>query len=167
MLMGLPGSGKTTLAKKLEKLTGAERLSSDDYRLRMFPDPTFTQEEHDNLYRILDHNVDHLLATGKSVIYDANLNRRMHREEKYQLAKKHNARVVLWWLKTPDDLSKRRRIDDQNHILLPKDTTPEQLFERVAGVFEAPEADEPCYIFDGTHVTDERVEAALSEQEDA
>ena len=41
LLMGLPGSGKTTLGKLLEKETGATYLSSDEYRLMLFKKPCF------------------------------------------------------------------------------------------------------------------------------
>ena len=57
LLMGLPGSGKSTLGKLLQSETKAIRISSDEYRLLIFPEPTFTQKEHDNLYGLIDHNV--------------------------------------------------------------------------------------------------------------
>ena len=161
LLMGLPGSGKTTLARHLQKITGAVRLSSDDFRLLLFPEPSFDQQEHDNLYKILDHNVEHLLIAGGSVIYDANLNRRSHRDEKYALAKKYKTNVVLWWLKTPDDLSKKRRVEDQNHTLMPDGETPGRMFDRIASVFEAPQKDEKPIVFDGTKVSAENVKQAL------
>lgn len=152
LLMGLPGSGKSTLANRLQEATGAVRLSSDELRLVLFPRPTFSQTEHDVLYQILDHTTELLLKAGHDVIYDANLNRRIHRVEKYDLAKKYNAKTFLWWLSTPTDLSKRRRLDAQNHILIPSGDTPENLFDRVARVLEKPTPDEPCFKVDGTTV---------------
>lgn len=159
--MGLPGSGKTTLAKHLQKLTGALRLSSDDFRLLLFPEPTFSQKEHDNLYKILDHNVEHLLSAGTDVIYDANLNRRIHRDEKYALAKKYDARVILWWLQTPDELSKQRRVTEQNHALLPVGETPGNMFDRIASVFEPPSDNEPVQTIDGTDIDIKEVQRLL------
>lgn len=137
------------------------RLSSDDFRLLLFPNPKFDQQEHDDLYRILDHNVEHLLQAGKDVIYDANLNRHKHRQEKYDLAKKYNASVVLWWLKTPEALSKKRRISDQNHALIPAGESPDRMFERIASIFEAPRKNEKYVEFDGSEITTQQVEAKL------
>jgi predicted kinase len=161
LLMGLPGSGKTTLAKTIEKLTGAVRLSSDEYRLMLFPKPTFSQAEHDQLYAILDANVDILLKAGRDVIYDANLNRYKHRQEKYLLGNKHGVDTKLWWLITPDDLAKQRRLRDQNHVFIPTGDTPEQLFERVSGVFEPPSKAEKPIAIDGSHLFDKGETAVL------
>lgn len=161
LLMGLPGSGKTTLAKNIQKITKAVRLSSDDYRLLVFPEPTFSQKEHDNLYGLLDHNVEHLLSAGLDVVYDANLNRRQHRDEKYALAKKHGANVKLWVLTTPEKLSKKRRIEDQDTTLLPEGESAELMFDRISEVYEPPQDDERGIEVDGTKITQELVEKLL------
>ena len=150
--MGLPGSGKSTVAAKLKVETNAVLLSSDELRLQLFAKPTFSQTEHDTLYRILDKMVDEFLAKGYDVIYDANLNRLIHRQEKYELARKHHAQCILWWVKTPAELAKQRRLSEQNHILIPSGDTPENLFDRVARVLETPTADERTIIVDGTDV---------------
>lgn len=161
LLMGLPGSGKTTLAKTIQKLTKAARLSSDDYRLQIYPEPTFSQTEHDNLYSLIDHSAEHLLASGHDVIYDANLNRYIHRQEKYTLAEKYNANVILWWVKTPKELSKKRRVEDQNHALLPEGDTPERMFERIANILEEPKDTEKFIEIDGSNLKIEAVKSAL------
>lgn len=161
MLMGLPGAGKTTLAQILQKLTGAARLSSDDYRLTIYPQPTFDQKEHDNIYALLDHSTEHLLASGHDVIYDANLNRRQHRQEKYDLADRYGARVLLWWVKTPKPLAKQRRVDEQNHILLPAGETAERMFERIADILEEPDNNEPFIVIDGTDIQRDHIKELL------
>ncbi len=161
LMVGLPGAGKSTLAKRLQTLTGATRLSSDEFRLLLFPQPTFTQSEHDGLYDILDHNVEHLLAAGKDVIYDANLNRRKHRDEKYKIAAKYNAKVVLWWPQVPKKYAKQRRADSQNHDLIPEGETSERMFDRVVSVFEPPQADEKYIEVDGHDIKPAVISAKL------
>jgi predicted kinase len=164
LLMGLPGAGKSTLAKVLHELTGAEVLSSDSTRLLIFSKPCFSQDEHDRLYAILDHNLEHLLAAGRDTIYDANLNRQSHRQEKYVLAKKYNARVILWWVQTPKELAKQRRVNEQNHDLLPEGETSERMFERIAQILEAPETNEQCVLVDGTKIQKDYIKNLLIEQ---
>jgi predicted kinase len=150
--MGLPGAGKTTLAKILQKLTKAARLSSDDYRLIIYPEPSFSQKEHDSLYALIDHSAEHLLEAEHDVIYDANLNRRVHRQEKYDLAAKYHAKVVLWWVRTPEEMAKQRRVDEQDTLLLPEGETSERMFNRIASILEEPNKDEPHITIDGTHI---------------
>ncbi|MFT4532094.1 MAG: putative kinase [Candidatus Saccharimonadales bacterium] len=152
LLMGLPGSGKTTLSKMIQDITGAKRVSSDESRLEIFDNPCFSQKEHDELYALLDHNVKHLLEDGQDVIYDANLNRRHHREEKYTLADKYDAKVVLWLLSTPGELSKKRRLSEHNHNLIPDGETPENMFDRIQNVFEPPGDDETHVNIDGSDI---------------
>lgn len=162
--MGLPGAGKTTLAKTLQKITKSARLSSDDYRLIIFPEPTFSKTEHDNLYALLDHSAEHLLAAGHDVIYDANLNRLIHRKEKYDLANKYNAQVILWWVKTPMELARERRVNEQDYTLLPDGETPERMFDRIAIVLEEPTSPELYIEIDGTHITLDNVKNILDQQ---
>ncbi len=161
LLMGLPGAGKSTFARTLHRLTGAEILSSDEARLKLFTQPTFSQDEHDKLYEILDHNLKHLLEKGYSAIYDANLNRRCHREEKYSLASEFDTKVVLWWLQVPSDLARSRRVNEQNHDLLPAGETPEKMFDRIAQILEAPKDDEPYIVVDGTRISEDYVKELL------
>lgn len=161
MLMGLPGSGKTSLGKILEELTGATYLSSDEYRLMLFKKPCFSQEEHDMLYATIDHNVLHLLEAGHDVIYDANLNRRVHRDEKYDLANKYNAKTKLWWLDVPHELAKKRRVEDQDDRLIPEGDNPSRMFERVAKVIEPPQKDEKFVKVDGKNIQIDTVKKLL------
>lgn len=153
--MGLPGSGKTTAAKQICIITDAIHLSSDDYRLNLFRQPQFTQDEHDSLYKILDYLCEILLKNGISVVYDANLNRRIHRNEKYRLAKKIGAQTVLLRLQVHKDLAKERRLATQHHGLVPKHETPHDMFERIANILEEPGTDEPHIELDGTKITKE------------
>jgi predicted kinase len=162
LLMGLPGAGKTTLANILQKLTKSARLSSDDHRLIIYPEPTFSQKEHDDLYALIDHSAEHLLQAGHGVIYDANLNRYSHRKEKYDLAKKYNADVVLWWVRTPKELAKKRRVSEQDKNLIPEGETPERMFDRIANILEEPGKDEKHFEVDGTLITTEIVKNYLS-----
>ena len=152
LLLGVPGAGKTTAAKLLAQLTGAVRLSSDEVRLKMFPAPTFSQEEHNQLYEALNTQADLLLRKGKSVIYDANLNRRQHRLEKYAIGRRAGAEVRLLWVQVPEGLARKRATDPSRHPLIPPNETANQMFERIAGVIEPPQADERAVTVDGSNI---------------
>ncbi len=164
LLLGLPGAGKTTLASKLSAQTGAVHISSDEARRKLFPRSQFTQAEHDELYQKLDAAIEYLLSQGKSVIFDANLNRAVHRKEKYQLARKLKIRPVLIWVKTDKKLAKKRRVNDEPQAdLVPKNESADALFERIADVFEVPSKTEKYYEIKGHDITDLAVKELLSQ----
>lgn len=159
--MGLPGAGKTTTATVLSQLTGAVRLSSDEVRTTMFPQATFSQAEHDQVYAELDRRTTQLLTEGHDVIYDANLNRRLHRDEKYAICRQAGAQARLLWIQTPRELAKQRARHESRTHLWPPSMTADQLFEHVASVIEPPGPDEPHTAIDGTKVTPEYVRTCL------
>jgi predicted kinase len=154
MMMGLPGAGKTTIAQHIADLTGATLLSSDVLRRELFAKSSFTQAEHDELYAELDHRMTELLQTGQSVVYDANLNRRTHRDEKRQLAEKLGIQARLIWVQTPEEMARQRRVDHEpQHDLIPEHETPGQMFDRIAQAIEEPAAEESATVIDGRDVS--------------
>lgn len=141
--MGLPGAGKTTAAKLLEDMTGATRLTSDEVRCQLWKKPTFDEAEHDALYNHLNDLTEKLLKQGKSVIYDANLNRYVHRQEKYRLANRLNIKTVLFWVQTPEPVALKRRIElSCHHHLVPSHETPKEMFKRISRAIEPPDNSE-------------------------
>lgn len=162
LLLGVPGAGKTTAAKLLQTATGAVRLSSDEVRLEMFPSPSFSQQEHSQLYEALDAQAAELLKEGKSVIYDANLNRRQHRLEKYAIGRQAGAEVRLLWVQAPRELAKKRATDPSRHPLIPPSESASQMFDRIADVIELPQADELAIKIDGSHITAEDINRVVN-----
>ena len=49
-ITGLPGSGKSTIAKELAKKIDAEILRLDEFRKKLVPNPKFTYEERTFVY---------------------------------------------------------------------------------------------------------------------
>jgi predicted kinase len=161
LMLGYPGAGKTTTAKVISEITGAIHISSDAMRLKMFPHPSFSQTEHDQLYHKIDKEVEQLLKEGKDVIYDANLNRYRHRMEKYVICERTGARPVLLWVQTPKELAKSRAIHESRNHLAPADESLAAMFERISRVIEPPHINEPYVTIDGTKVTPEYVSELL------
>ena len=161
LMMGLPGAGKTTIAKLIEEITGAVRLSSDEIRLEMFPKPSFSQTEHDLLYKELDKRTKLLLSVGKSVIYDANLNRSEHRQEKYEICKEEGAKPKLIWVTTERNTSKGRAIHQERAQLWPKKEKPDEMFDRIAEILEEPTNTENPLKIVGEGITKEKINKLL------
>jgi predicted kinase len=161
-MLGYPGAGKSTAAGIIQELTHAVRLSSDDVRVELFPQPTFSQTEHDSLYRTLNERTETLLRQGKDVIYDANLNRLQHRREKYDICKRTGATPVLLWVQAPRDVAKGRAMHDSRSHLWPPGETPNAMFERIADIIEEPGDNEPYITLDGTQLTPDYIRSQLN-----
>ncbi|MCA9329120.1 AAA family ATPase [Candidatus Saccharibacteria bacterium] len=161
LLLGYPGAGKTTSAKIIAELTNAARLSSDDVRLRLFKQPVFSQEEHDQLYEYLDSQTKKLLRKGVSVIYDANLNRHKFRADKYNICKQTGAKSVLIWVQTPIELAKTRAVSSSRKSLWPSRETPDAMFDRIACSIQTPLIDEPHIVLDGSKLTKKLIATKL------
>lgn len=163
LMLGYPGSGKTTTANIIQHLTGAVHLSSDTLRLELFPQPSYSQAEHDAVYKELDKRAEELLQNGKNVIYDANLNRYVHRVEKYALCQRTGARPLLVWIRVPRDTARSRAVLRGHRHLVPKDETFESMFDRVANAIEQPQAHEKVITLDGNVLNEKTIAEALKQ----
>jgi predicted kinase len=162
-MLGYPGAGKTTAAEIISKLTSAVHLCSDRFRLSMFPKPKFTPEEHASVYGALDYLTELLLQKGVSVIYDANLNRFTHRQDKYNICNKTGAKPVLLWVHTSQDLAEKRATEEgDNNIRRPYGNLEKHVFKRLVKEIEPPRAQEFTIKVDGTKITADYMKRTLS-----
>lgn len=75
-LVGLPASGKSTLAKELREKEKAVIISSDNIREELFGDVN-NQENNQKVFKEMKERVNKHLLEGTNVIYDAtNINRK-------------------------------------------------------------------------------------------
>ena len=104
LFCGLPGSGKTTLAKQLERSGRGVRICTDDWQADLgvaHADEAF----HDRLQRRLYRLAVELLTSNVDVILEDGLWTRPERTEKLAAARELNARTELHFFDlTLDDL---------------------------------------------------------------
>jgi len=75
-ITGLPGCGKSTIAKELAKLLGnVEYLRLDELRKKYIKDPKFTDKERDLVYSMFIDDGVARCEEGKNVIFDATGNK--------------------------------------------------------------------------------------------
>ncbi len=106
--LGLPGSGKSYFAERLAKDLHFAHLRSDEIRLQINPKPTYTNEEHKVVFGLMDFLTLKLLSTGVSVIYDANVNKHIHRQNLRGIAGEQDAKFVLIYIDTPLEIAIKR-----------------------------------------------------------
>jgi predicted kinase len=146
LLCGLPGSGKTTLAKRLERAVPAVRLCPDEWLADLGID-LFDERARRRLeLRFRAHAWD-LLGLGQPVILEFGFWARAERDEMRRAARALGVPVELHHLMaTVDELT--RRIDARNRRDEPAAAPlTRELVEEYAAIFEAPD-DAELALFD-------------------
>lgn len=70
MMIGIPASGKTSLAEQIAKSEDAEIVSSDNIRKELYGDENI-QGDNNKVFRILQERIINGLKNNKNMIYDA------------------------------------------------------------------------------------------------
>jgi len=110
LLCGLPGSGKTTLAREIAEAYGAVRLNPDEWELALGVDP-FDAAFQDRLEAEFWRLTERLIALGTSVVLDWGFWARSERDEKRDLGRSLGAAVELRFLDVPYDELLARVVD--------------------------------------------------------
>lgn len=162
-MVGYPGSGKTTTAQHIHRLTGAEHLWADKERSAMFKPPTHSHQENLELYAILNDKARQLLHEGKSVIFDTNFNFYRDRQKLRDIATKEGAKTVVVWITTEHDLARERATEhdlDGDHSRVLGNMSVER-FEHIASNLEPPRPEENAIRLHGVDLTERNVADAL------
>ena len=146
MLCGVAGSGKTTLALKLEQ-RGLVRLSIDEYIWQHFGrygldyGPELYSEHQSNARHNLDEQLTHLLREGTPAVLDYSLWQRTERQRYVTLIEQHGRPWRLLVLDQPPSVirvrlaARRRRFDANAAFAIEDDLLGQYLatFERPHG----------------------------------
>lgn len=158
-LAGLPGAGKSTLAKGLQAALHAEIVSRDTIRMAEFPEWDDRAAKR-AAFEIVRLDVSLLLRAGATVIVDgATLATQAERHELHELAASLGVRFVLLWLDVAPDIAAARIANDRHDA--PRDRQP-GLAHAVAGRFECPQGDEHAVQLDARAAAPDVLDAALA-----
>jgi len=103
-LTGIPGSGKSSVARVIARRTGADLLSMDEVRRVITPRPTYSKEERDMAYSALAYMAHLLASRGHDVVVDGTANRRCYRA----LARSLVGRFAEVYVKCPPEVAMAR-----------------------------------------------------------
>jgi len=109
---GLPGSGKTTIAKEVEKKTGAVRLNIDEWVAALGVGLSNNTIRDKLQVRLYEHGIT-LLKLGQSIILEDLLWRRDERDRHRAVAHELGAAIEIHYFDVPFD-ELWRRLETRN-----------------------------------------------------
>ena len=145
LMVGLPCSGKTVLAQKLEHDLPALRLNLDECHIRLFGQDT-AEPEHDARHRIIEDLLWDIarraLELGMNVILDYGFWAREEREDYRLRAKQLGASSEVHYLDVPEDELLRRLRQRNAQSLTQSFLIPEEAMKPWMAFFQKPTPDE-------------------------
>ena len=141
LVCGLPGAGKTTLAKRLADELPAVRLCPDEWLARLGFD-LFEGEPRDRIEQLFWEQTQDMLRLGQSVILEFGFWDRAERDDKRLRARELGVAVELRHLDVPvDELCRRLALRNASGAW-DTVTITREMVEAYLKDFEAPDAEE-------------------------
>lgn len=108
-MSGLPGSGKSYLARTLAKQTGMDYFNTDLERKKLFPQHRqYTEAEKKAVYAHLLQLAETSIQQKNSVIVDGTFYREDLRQPFYQLAQSHSCNLKIVYVKASEEVIRLR-----------------------------------------------------------
>ena len=145
LMVGLPCSGKTTLARQLEVERSALRLTPDEWQLRLFGQDAEEPEHnarHGLIEALLWEVASRALVLGTNVILDFGFWAREEREDYRLQAKQLGASSEVHFLDVPGDELLRRLVRRNSQLSPMAFHIPEEMMKPWIAFFQKPTPDE-------------------------
>ena len=161
IMCGLPFSGKTTLARALANQCGFVHLDLDAIAREksIFQEEGISDEQWGRVFREVYRQIETLLTSGKSVIFDAVNYDRVGRDRLRTIAQQSGSSVhVIYINLSIQKIEQRRQANQSNHqrpLVRDKD------FVELATEFEIPTIKENLLVYDGTQPVPEWIKAHI------
>ena len=134
IICGFIGAGKTTFARKLEKETGAVRITKDEWMIKIFGNKITS----DNNFEKYDHNVIGLaretafkiLKSGRDVVMDEGFWAKSQRDEMKKKILEMGAKPIFYYVESSVEKMKERVVNRSK-------TPPEDSFEISGEMFDS------------------------------
>jgi len=144
LMVGLPCSGKTTLARTLEQKYSALRLTPDEWQVRLFGQDA-ADPQHNDRHSLIEgvqwEVAERALALGIDVILDFGFWAREEREDFRSRAKQLGASSEVHFLDVPSD-ELLRRLAQRNALPGLAFHIPEEMMQPWIEFFQKPDQDE-------------------------
>ena len=111
MLAGLPGSGKSTFADRVNAQHPFLTVETDRLRKVLVPQPEYSPAEHYRVFRACHRLIDEFLAEGYPVLFDATNISERNRKPVYAIADRRKVPLAVVVLSAPPEVIRRRLME--------------------------------------------------------
>lgn len=161
LMLGIPGSGKSSFAERLAQKLSAVHLNSDAMRLAIFKsraetDRIYHSDQRSTLntytFGALNYAASSVLGSGSSVIYDACNNTQQERLDIAQELKQDHVYPVVIWVQTPFEEAVKRAVrrSETNMQRQFSEKEAREYITRINSEIEEPSYNEKLIIIDGS-----------------
>ncbi|MFB6187358.1 MAG: AAA family ATPase, partial [Halobacteriaceae archaeon] len=114
VVCGLPGVGKTTIAKEISHQLDGVILRTDIVRKELFEEPTYSERETDQVYAELLSRAKNHLQEGNDVILDGTFRKQKFRKNAKEIANEEDVVFKLIKVQCDVELVQRRMQERTN-----------------------------------------------------
>lgn len=146
IICGFIGAGKTTFAKKMEKETGAVRITKDEWMVKIFGNKITS----DSKFAEYDKNVTALakdiafkiLESGKDVIIDEGFWPKSQRDDIKKQLSELGVRPILYYVECPFEKMRERTVARSENPTKDSFEISREMFDSYVKYWEPPTEDE-------------------------
>lgn len=146
VICGFIGAGKTTFARKLEKETGAIRVTKDEWIIKIFGNKITL----DNNFEVYDKNITKLatdiafkiLKAGKDVIIDEGFWVKSQRDDIKKKILQIGAKPIFYYVESSVEKMKKRVINRSKNPTKDSFEISEEMFNSYLKYWQAPDESE-------------------------
>lgn len=146
VICGFIGAGKTTFARKLEKETGAIRVTKDEWIIKIFGNKITL----DNNFEVYDKNITRLatdiafkiLKAGKDVIIDEGFWVKSQRDDIKKKILQVGAKPIFYYVESSVEKMKERVINRSKNPTKDSFEISEEMFNSYLKYWQAPDESE-------------------------
>lgn len=146
IICGFIGSGKTTFARKLEKETGAIRITKDEWIIRIFGNKITSDKNFEmydkNITELATNIVFKILKAGKDVIIDEGFWVKSQRDDIKKNILEVGAKPILYYVRCPIEKMRERVVSRSKNPPIDSFEITGDMFDNYVKHWQPPEEDE-------------------------